>query len=229
MELTKSMEDYLESIYILKKQKRYVRIKDIVKKFNIAAASVTEAILKLSNKNLVEHEKYGYIDLTEKGVKEAKRVYSRHKILYRFLRSILQVSESNAENDACEMEHVISKESYEKLVKFCDFVNKDTDISSLLDNFHKDINRKKGSRNNDGGNEMKNKRLSDIKVGETGIIKKIEGDKKLRKRLMDMGMLPGIDVKIVKVAPLGDPIEMKIKGFHLTIRKEDAKNILIED
>jgi len=46
---------------------------------------------------------------------------------------------------------------------------------------------------------------------------------------MDMGMLPGIDVKIVKVAPLGDPIEMKIKGFHLTIRKEDAKNILIED
>lgn len=229
MELTKSMEDYLESIYILKKQKRYVRIKDIVEKFNIAAASVTEAMLKLSKKNLVEHEKYGYIDLTEKGMEEARRVYSRHKILYKFLKNILLVSEGNSENDACEMEHIISKESYEKLVKFCDFVNKDTDTSSLLDKFHNSINSKEGNCNDNGGDKMKNKRLNELKLGETGIILKIEGDKKLRKRLMDMGMLPGTDVKIVKVAPLGDPIEMKIKGFHLTIRKEDAKNILIED
>ena len=72
------------------------------------------------------------------------------------------------------------------------------------------------------------KKLVDFKIGETGLIKKVEGEGRLRRRLFDMGVTPGASVYLRKVAPLGDPIEITIRGYELTLRKSEAELVVLE-
>jgi len=75
---------------------------------------------------------------------------------------------------------------------------------------------------------MTAKRLSELKRGEKGRIVKIGGGGSLRRRLLDMGLVSGSEVKMERVAPLGDPIEIKVKGYNLSLRKEEAESIQVE-
>jgi ferrous iron transport protein A len=75
---------------------------------------------------------------------------------------------------------------------------------------------------------MSFKVLSDLKKGEKGKIVKIKGNSNIHRRLMDMGLVAGSDIEMQRVAPLGDPVEIKIKGYNLTLRKEEATCIQIE-
>ena len=72
-------------------------------------------------------------------------------------------------------------------------------------------------------------KLSELKVGGKGLIKKIESQGRIRRRLFDMGATPGVEVFLRKKAPLGDPIEIKIRGYELTLRKEEANLIIVEE
>ncbi len=70
--------------------------------------------------------------------------------------------------------------------------------------------------------------LDKLPIGKKGTIRKVDGEGPLRCRLLDMGLIPGTDVMVRKVAPMGDPIEIHIRGYELTIRIDDAKKIEIE-
>ena len=72
------------------------------------------------------------------------------------------------------------------------------------------------------------KRLDEFKIGETGLIKKVEGEGRLRRRLFDMGVTPGATVYLRKRAPLGDPLEVTIRGYELTLRKSEANLVYLE-
>ncbi len=72
------------------------------------------------------------------------------------------------------------------------------------------------------------KKLVEFKVGETGLIKKVEGEGRLRRRLFDMGVTPGTTVYLRKIAPLGDPLEITIRGYELTLRKSEAELVILE-
>ena len=72
------------------------------------------------------------------------------------------------------------------------------------------------------------KYLNEFKINEQGIVKKIEAEGKIKRRLFDMGVTPGTEVVIRKHAPLGDPIEVTIRGYELTLRKDEANKILME-
>jgi Fe2+ transport system protein A len=72
------------------------------------------------------------------------------------------------------------------------------------------------------------KTLRDVAPKETVTVTKITGEGPLKKRIMDMGVTKGISVTVQKVAPLGDPIEVTIRGYELSIRKEEAEKILVE-
>ena len=72
------------------------------------------------------------------------------------------------------------------------------------------------------------KKLVEFKVGETGLIKKVEGEGRLRRRLFDMGVTPGATVYLRKKAPLGDPLEITIRGYELTLRKTEAELVVLE-
>ena len=71
-------------------------------------------------------------------------------------------------------------------------------------------------------------RLKEIKCGQTVKVKKIEGSGAVRRRIMDMGITKGSEIYVRKVAPLGDPIEINIRGYELTLRKYDAEMIVVE-
>ena len=70
--------------------------------------------------------------------------------------------------------------------------------------------------------------LKDVKCGQTVKVKKVEGAGPIRIRIMDMGITKGSEIYVRKVAPLGDPIEINIRGYELSLRKFDAEMIVIE-
>jgi len=116
--LTASAEDYLETILELTEAGTAARVTDIAQKMGIAKPSVTEAVATLKERGLVSQERYGQISLTAQGLLEAKRVRRRHLVLRTFLRDVLGVDEAQAEADACQIEHVVSAETMEKMVAF---------------------------------------------------------------------------------------------------------------
>lgn len=72
------------------------------------------------------------------------------------------------------------------------------------------------------------KYLNEFAIKETGVVKKIEAEGKIKRRLFDMGVTPGAEITLKKVAPLGDPIEVTIRGYELSLRKDEANKILME-
>ncbi|MDD3088761.1 MAG: FeoA domain-containing protein, partial [Candidatus Omnitrophica bacterium] len=67
-----------------------------------------------------------------------------------------------------------------------------------------------------------------LKVGQAGKVKQVKGDDLLRRRLLDMGLTPGTEMEVLKVAPLGDPVDIKVRGYHLSLRKEEAAAVSVE-
>ena len=72
------------------------------------------------------------------------------------------------------------------------------------------------------------KTLKDVKIGETAAVKKLHGDGAVKRRIMDMGITKGVEVYVRKVAPLGDPIEVNVRNYELSLRKADAEQIEVE-
>jgi len=75
---------------------------------------------------------------------------------------------------------------------------------------------------------IEKKTLKDLKIGQTGVVVRIKGKGSIKQRMMDMGLVPGSEVKVIRVAPLGDPIEIILKGYNLSLRKSEAQDIEIE-
>lgn len=73
------------------------------------------------------------------------------------------------------------------------------------------------------------KTLRDAKVGETVVVEKIQGSGAVKRRIMDMGITKGVEIYIRKIAPLGDPVEVTVRGYELSLRKEDAKMIVLKE
>ena len=70
--------------------------------------------------------------------------------------------------------------------------------------------------------------LSDVKIGESVKVKALKGEGPVKRRIMDMGITKGVEINLRKIAPLGDPIEVNVRGYELTLRKSEAENIEVE-
>jgi DtxR family Mn-dependent transcriptional regulator len=121
--LSNSMEDYLEAISKLQREKNYVRVKDIAKEMKVRMPSVTGALKALTDRNLVRHEKYEYVELTEDGIKIANEIKCRHDLISKFLTHILKIDQEIAEKDACKIEHSVSQITMERLVKLVEYMD----------------------------------------------------------------------------------------------------------
>ncbi|MEA1993030.1 MAG: transcriptional regulator MntR [Euryarchaeota archaeon] len=121
VELSRKIEDYLETIYNIIEEKGYARVKDIATALKVSPPSVTEMMGKLSDRGFIIYEKYSGITLTEKGRKIAKGVKKRHDIFESFLEIIL-VPKRIASEDACTMEHHLDPKTIEQFSKFVEFV-----------------------------------------------------------------------------------------------------------
>ncbi len=113
--LSASKQDYLETILDFAAESGQVRSIDIARTLGVSRASVNKSLGVLKESGLIEHEHYGDVKLTEKGLKAARQVRARHNNLKLFLIDVLGVSPETAENDACRMEHAICRETATKL------------------------------------------------------------------------------------------------------------------
>jgi len=204
------MEDYLEVILELSEREDVVRVTDIAGKLNIAKASVAQALNSLKEAGLVTQDKYGPVWLTPKGKLYATEVRRRHRALVSFLTNVLGVDPRIAEVDACRMEHVISAQTMERLVAFLEATGKGPERSG----------------NNPPAKETRP--LTGLAPGDRGTVVRVTSAGGFRRRLLDMGVVPGSEIKVEGVAPLGDPIEVTIKGYHLTLRKAEAACVIVE-
>lgn len=114
MNIHESAEDYLESILVLKERQGMVRSIDVVHHLGYSKPSVSVAMKRLRENGYIEMDREGYITLLPPGEEIARRIYTRHKLLTRFLVQ-LGVSEEVAAADACKIEHDLSDESFEKI------------------------------------------------------------------------------------------------------------------
>lgn len=116
--LSGSLEDYLESIYILKNKNGEIRLTDVALDLKCSKPSVNKAVSQLKNDGYITQEKYGQIKLTTLGKETAKEIYFRHETLVNFLYHTLKVDKEIAKIDACKMEHVISPQTLTKLLEY---------------------------------------------------------------------------------------------------------------
>ena len=244
--LSASLEDYLEVIYHLIAEKQTARVKDISKRLKVNYSSVTGALKALAERKLVNYAPYELVTLTRQGEVLARDVIRRHEVLRDFFIKVLAINEKHADESACKMEHAVSPKILERFVEFVDFVETcprggvkwikgfgyhcDHDdtmescekcVSSILDEL-------KEKRRNSEGRQRMTVQLNELEPGLKGRIVKIGRQGDARRRIAEMGITPGSLVEVERVAPLGDPIEVKVRGYHLSLRKDEAKKITVE-
>lgn len=116
--ISKSLEEYLKTMYVLNKQNGRVRITDIAEKMNCTKASVNKAVHHLKDNQLLNYESYGTIELTESGENLAKKILETYDIIYLFLKDVLNLEEKNAEEEAEKIKSVITDQTTNQLAKY---------------------------------------------------------------------------------------------------------------
>lgn len=136
--VSKSSEEYLKTMYLLKKQNGNIRVTDIANKMNCTKPSVNKAIYNLKDNGLLNYESYGTIELTDEGESLAKKILEAYDIVYLFLKDVLNLDTEEAEKEAEKIKMTITDNTINKLAKY---VHKVLGLSDLNCNY--DINQEK--------------------------------------------------------------------------------------
>ena len=118
LKISATLEDYLEFIYETVEAKSNIKAIDIANKFGIARASVTEALQRLEQKGYIKYGRYQPIELTAEGIKLAKEIILKHNTLCKFFSSDLELSQDEAETNACRIEHIITPTAFKKIKEY---------------------------------------------------------------------------------------------------------------
>ena len=116
--ISKSLEEYLKTMYVLKKQNGNIRVTDIANKMNCSKPSVNKALNNLKEEKLVKYETYGTIELTEDGESLAQKILEAYDIVYLFLKDVLDLDEEAARKEAEKIKLTITDETINKLAKY---------------------------------------------------------------------------------------------------------------
>ena len=120
--LSASLEDYLEVIALIIKEKKVARAKEIAARLKVSRASVTEAFRALAKKKLINYAPYEVITLTDKGTAVSEDIILRHHALKEFFIKVLDVEEKLADIGACKIEHAAPREIIDKMIRFVQFL-----------------------------------------------------------------------------------------------------------
>lgn len=116
--ISKSLEEYLKTMYVLNQQNGNIRVTDIANKMNCTKASVNKAINNLKDNNLVNYESYGKIELTKQGEDLAKKILEAYDIVYLFLKEVLNLEEKQAHSEAEKIKLAITDDTINKIAKY---------------------------------------------------------------------------------------------------------------
>ncbi|WP_448807968.1 metal-dependent transcriptional regulator [Aminobacterium mobile] len=216
--LSARIEDYLEAIFALEIHGQEATVTDLAERLKVTKGTVVSAIKKLVEAGFLDHEKYGAVALTENGRERALCVYRRHDHLNFLFSEILGIERSKAWALACIMEHEMDEQTDGRLLALTDFFCQ--------------AQREGAAWFNDLKAEMDDPSrlpcpLVMLRPGMKGTINRITADGPLRKRLLEMGLVPGSIITYIQTSPLGDPIEFEIRGTRLALRRSEAATVWI--
>ncbi len=235
--LTDSLEDYLETVYKLVRDKGFARVKDIALARCVRPGSVSPAMRRLAEMGLIEYVRREYIGLTPEGEKRARRVLARHQLLCRLFEDILQMSGEAAEEEACAMEHSLSDEGMDRLVRFFEFLRVCPEAEGILARFH-DCQ----AITDDGGicenpclatikpcppDRGERKPLLALSPGEQGIVTHVSGQGKIRGRLLDMGIMPDVVIEVDRNAQADELVRIRLGGFEIFLTRDEAEAVIV--
>ncbi len=123
-------QEYVEIIYEIQKKQAVARVKDIAARRGVTKSSVSTALTQLKQKQLIDHESYGLVVLTEKGQKLAISLEAKHRLIRDFFVDILHVDPEIAEENACTIEHHIDKNVLNSLAHFMEFIKQQPELIS---------------------------------------------------------------------------------------------------
>ena len=232
--ITPNIQEYLETIYKLSHNGERVKTTKISKNLKIAPGSVTQMIKKLEEIGYVDYSQYKGVKLTKTGLKEAKNVTRKHRILERFLQDVLNLKDNVIHEQACEMEHSLSDEAERAMCQVLEHPDKCPGESPIpaCDFPFKSCEECKTHQNGEMSEVGKRNEnlipIMDLKQNQEGRIAFIRGDYKVIKKLLDMGITMGAIINVVKVSPLNESIEVSIKGSKLAIERDIACNVFVK-
>ena len=218
--LSAKAEDYLETILRLSETPRGARTGDIAEALDVQPSTVSAALKSLKDQGLADYTPYGAVGLTPKGRQVAEDIAGRHVALRRFFTETLGLAQEEAELAACGMEHDATPLVLDRIGLLGDFLRARPE---LLEQWVQVRAAAKGERA--PGVESG---LDELPPGVRAVVMSVDVDGTLRKRLVEMGVTPGVLIAVERVAPLGDPIAVEVRGYRLSMRKAEAAQIRVK-
>jgi DtxR family Mn-dependent transcriptional regulator len=232
--LSANIEEYLETIYKISQKEKTVKTSKISKNLGITPASVSEMLKKLEKMGYVDYSQYKGVKLTESGLKVAKNITRKHRLLERFLHDILKLKDHFLHDQACEMEHSLSDDAERALCQVLDHPDKCPDDSVIpacdlkFTTCEECLKRKEEEVNEVGKRNENLIPIMELRDHQKGKVSFIRGDYKVIRRLLDMGITIGAFISVIKIAPLSGPVEVAIRGSKLAIGRDIACNVFVE-
>lgn len=242
--LTASLEDYLEAIYHIVAEKQAARGKDIALRLKVNSSSVTGALRSLSEKGYINYAKYDLITLTENGQAIAREIVRRHETLKYFFEQVLKIEKNEAEETACRVEHAVSRKTLDKLISFVEFIEicprtglewlsgfgEKCSTPSMNEECTECLGRciglmQKKLSSLDGMNNIHS--LSTLRQGEKGAIHGINENSTISMKMSEMGAAQGCMITVENTEEASGGMDIKVKGYHLRLSKEDAEKITV--
>lgn len=216
MKISESMEDYLQSIYQIQMDNEYARVKDIAEDLDVKTSSVISALKKLSERDLVNYQKYGYIKLTKSGLLAAAEIFEKKNSVSSFLSEVMCIGKKESRKLAHGLEHHLNEKLLTRMealtlyfrknkLKFCD-------VKTFLEKYEKEFEST----------------VDKFKTGEKVKVLRIKGNKEIKERLFSMGIIPGVTFKIERKNQ-GEPIEIFINNVRIILREEEIVSIIGEN
>lgn len=235
--VTQALEDYLETIFLLIKDKKVARIRDIAEVRKVKPGSVTPAMKRLAELGLINYTKREFIQLTDEGLDIARKTLTRHRLLERFLTEILHVGLENARNDACAMEHNLSDETTERFARFFEFLHCSYEARQILeDKFHRciELNSDRNTLEEkcpcfetSGKNTVELRTILQMQPGELGLVARINADRKMKIKLLNKGLIPETGIKLLFQESGSGKYLMQMNKTELELTAEEAGCVMI--
>ncbi|MGI2336239.1 MAG: DtxR family transcriptional regulator [Dehalogenimonas sp.] len=235
MRTNSSTEEYLEALYTLTQGGKKARTSEISKRLNIAPASVTEMLRKLSDSGYLNYSPYQGATLTPSGFELAAKMARKHRLLERFLHDILHIGNDKVHKEACAMEHALSDETERALCQALKAPDVCPDDKNVIPACNLGFSNCQECREWGGDSlEEAGKRkanvvpIASLKEKQEGTIAFIRGDNTVLRRLLDLGLTPGTSIKVNRIAPLKGPVEIAVRGSKLALGDEIVCNVFVE-
>lgn len=217
MGLSQSVEDYLKAVYILESEGESATTTNIAEALNVSSASVTNMVKKLAKMNLVEHKSYKGARLTDAGKKIALEILRHHRLLELYLKEIMGYSWDEVHDEAEKLEHHISEQFEDRIAELLN--------DPAYDPHGDPIPSKDGVMP-----KMAQLPIIDAEPGKSYLIGRVKDqDPELLRYLEQVGVLPGVKIKVMEKAPFNGPVKVMLEDREETLGYSIAEHIYLVD